>query len=152
MIQSVDTNIITAHIARLEAEAASHRERSTAGQGPLSDPVFVGFWNIAEGGVMALKAVLAEAEARVPDTPAVADHVTRHRGGDVVVPMSGSQVCPTSAVKHSWVFDGDDPYVVCHFCNEMRDAITGRVVRTGVKTWPDLMRRISNRYGVKGTA
>lgn len=70
----------------------------------------------------------------------------------MVVLVSGSQVCPTSAVKHSWVFDGDDPYVVCHFCNEMRDAITGRVVRTGVKTWPDLMRRISNRYGVKGTA
>lgn len=76
MIQFVDTNIITAHIARLEAEAASHRERSTAGQGPLSDPVFTGFWNIAEGGVKALKAVLAEAEAQVTDTPATADHIT----------------------------------------------------------------------------
>ena len=42
------------------------------------------------------------------------------------------EVCPTSAAKHSWVFDGDDPYVTCHFCNEMRDAISGVVVRAGV--------------------
>lgn len=31
--------------------------------------------------------------------------------------------------KHSWVFDGDDPYVVCTFCEEYRDAISGRVVK-----------------------
>jgi nitrite reductase/ring-hydroxylating ferredoxin subunit len=30
---------------------------------------------------------------------------------------------------HSWKFDGDDPYIICHYCDEMRDARTGRVVR-----------------------
>ena len=29
---------------------------------------------------------------------------------------------------HSWVFDGDDPYIVCHYCGERRDAISGRVI------------------------
>lgn len=28
--------------------------------------------------------------------------------------------------KHSWGFDGDDPYVVCAFCGERRDALSGR--------------------------
>ena len=28
--------------------------------------------------------------------------------------------------KHSWRFDGDDPYIVCHWCGERRDALTGR--------------------------
>ena len=32
---------------------------------------------------------------------------------------------------HAWVFDGDDPYVICHFCQEQRDAQTGRVIRQG---------------------
>lgn len=30
--------------------------------------------------------------------------------------------------KHSWVFDGDDPYTICVFCGERRDALTGRAV------------------------
>jgi hypothetical protein len=30
---------------------------------------------------------------------------------------------------HSWRFDGDDPYIICAFCNEMRDALTGKVLR-----------------------
>jgi hypothetical protein len=30
--------------------------------------------------------------------------------------------------KHSWGFDGDDPYIMCHYCRERRDALTGRVV------------------------
>lgn len=34
-----------------------------------------------------------------------------------------------AAHEHSWKFDGDDPYIVCHFCGEMRDAKTGRTVR-----------------------
>lgn len=42
--------------------------------------------------------------------------------------------CPFSrrvdAPTHSWLFDGDDPYIVCHFCRERRDAITGRVIGT----------------------
>jgi hypothetical protein len=29
---------------------------------------------------------------------------------------------------HSWRFDGDDPYVICHFCGERRDAQSGRVI------------------------
>jgi len=32
---------------------------------------------------------------------------------------------------HSWVFDGDDPYIVCAFCGERRDALTGRVLTAG---------------------
>lgn len=32
---------------------------------------------------------------------------------------------------HSWRFDGDDPYVICHYCGEMQDALTGRVIRSG---------------------
>ena len=42
-------------------------------------------------------------------------------------------VCPfpgrVDGNGHSWKFWGDDPYIVCHFCSEMRDAITGRVLR-----------------------
>lgn len=30
--------------------------------------------------------------------------------------------------RHGWAFDGDDPYVYCHFCGEVRDAITGKVI------------------------
>lgn len=32
---------------------------------------------------------------------------------------------------HSWKFDGDDPYIICAYCDEMRDALTGRCVRGG---------------------
>lgn len=31
--------------------------------------------------------------------------------------------------RHSWLFDGDDPYVICAFCNEVRDARTDRVIQ-----------------------
>lgn len=30
---------------------------------------------------------------------------------------------------HSWGFDGDDPYVICHWCGKMQDALTGRVIK-----------------------
>lgn len=47
--------------------------------------------------------------------------------------MSDGEYCePSQRVdgkKHSWMFDGDDPYIVCCYCDEMRDALTGRVVR-----------------------
>ena len=33
--------------------------------------------------------------------------------------------------KHTWQFWGDDPYVICHWCDELRDALTGRVLRPG---------------------
>jgi hypothetical protein len=32
---------------------------------------------------------------------------------------------------HSWVFDGDDPYIICFYCGERRDAITGRIIDHG---------------------
>ena len=42
--------------------------------------------------------------------------------------------CPRSERvdgKHSWHFDGDDPYVICHWCDRMQDAISGGVIRAG---------------------
>jgi hypothetical protein len=46
-----------------------------------------------------------------------------------------SEVCPVPVRKdtdgHSWKFDGDDPYVVCAGCDEVRDAITDVVIRSG---------------------
>jgi hypothetical protein len=30
--------------------------------------------------------------------------------------------------KHSWEFDGDDPYVRCRYCGRLQDAISGAVV------------------------
>ena len=30
--------------------------------------------------------------------------------------------------RHSWVFDGDDPRIICAFCGEMRDALSDRVL------------------------
>ncbi len=43
--------------------------------------------------------------------------------------------CPPSqrvdGPLHSWRFDGDDPYVVCVYCDQMQDARTGRVIRDG---------------------
>lgn len=30
--------------------------------------------------------------------------------------------------KHSWLFDGDDPYIHCLYCGELRDALTGKVI------------------------
>jgi len=31
--------------------------------------------------------------------------------------------------SHGWLFWGDDPYVKCDWCGEIRDALTGRVVK-----------------------
>lgn len=43
--------------------------------------------------------------------------------------------CPSSkrvdGLLHSWKFDGDDPRIECVFCGEMRDAISGAVLRDG---------------------
>ncbi|QEL01611.1 DUF5131 family protein [Olivibacter sp. LS-1] len=40
--------------------------------------------------------------------------------------------CPKSkridGKGHSWLFDGDDPYVKCYYCGEYRDARTGRTI------------------------
>lgn len=35
--------------------------------------------------------------------------------------------CPDGR-PHSWRWDGDDPRIICCWCNEMRDAITGKVI------------------------
>jgi hypothetical protein len=41
--------------------------------------------------------------------------------------------CPKSerldGPLHSWRWDGDDPRVICVFCGEVRDALTGEVLR-----------------------
>lgn len=29
---------------------------------------------------------------------------------------------------HGWIFDGDDPYVKCEWCGQVRDAITDRII------------------------
>ena len=31
--------------------------------------------------------------------------------------------------SHGWLFWGDDPYVKCDWCGEIRDALTGQVVK-----------------------
>ena len=48
-------------------------------------------------------------------------------------PDSGNTDTPTVCLasllpdrNHTWHFDGDDPYVVCGWCGERRDALTGR--------------------------
>lgn len=50
--------------------------------------------------------------------------------------MAEQETCPRSTRVdgpfHSWKFDGDDPYIVCAFCHEMRDALSGRVIRAGL--------------------
>ena len=49
--------------------------------------------------------------------------------------IARSQMCPRSGRldrAHSWTFDGDDPYVICSYCDEMRDALNGRVIRQGL--------------------
>jgi hypothetical protein len=46
---------------------------------------------------------------------------------------AADEMCPgsqrTDGPKHSWRFDGDDPYVVCAYCGEVRDAISGRQIK-----------------------
>lgn len=32
--------------------------------------------------------------------------------------------------KHSWHFDGDDPYVICYYCGKRQDAISGKPIET----------------------
>lgn len=48
---------------------------------------------------------------------------------------TSEEYCPHSkrvdGPTHTWRFDGDDPYIICVFCDEMRDALSARVVRDG---------------------
>lgn len=39
--------------------------------------------------------------------------------------------CPRVPGPHSWRFDGDDPYIVCAWCDETRSTLTGRIVLRG---------------------
>jgi len=42
------------------------------------------------------------------------------------------ELCPSSkrdSKQHAWHFDGDDPYVICSYCGEVRDAISGAVIK-----------------------
>ena len=45
---------------------------------------------------------------------------------------SNRDVCPLSqhvdGWSHGWQFQGDDPYIECAWCHEVRDALTGRVL------------------------
>jgi hypothetical protein len=58
----------------------------------------------------------------------------------VTVPTSSFGVgdCPLSkrvdGPLHSFRFELDNPVIVCHFCGEMRDAISGKVLRAGRTT------------------
>jgi len=49
--------------------------------------------------------------------------------------QQGREVCELSqrvdGQWHSWRFDGDDPYVICHYCGRVQDAVTGRVMDEG---------------------
>lgn len=51
------------------------------------------------------------------------------------MPDDNADVCERSrrvdGKLHSWRFDGDNPYIICVYCNEMRDALDGRVIRSG---------------------
>lgn len=33
--------------------------------------------------------------------------------------------------EHDFRYWGDDPYLICSKCDEVRDALTGRIVRIG---------------------
>lgn len=33
--------------------------------------------------------------------------------------------------KHTWQFMGDDPYVKCHWCGQIQDALSGRIIVPG---------------------
>lgn len=43
------------------------------------------------------------------------------------------EYCKTServdGKKHSWRFDGDDPYVICSYCGQVKDAISGKRIK-----------------------
>lgn len=45
-----------------------------------------------------------------------------------------TDTCPASRRDdgaHAWRFDGDDPYIVCAWCAQCQDALTGRVIIPG---------------------
>jgi hypothetical protein len=52
---------------------------------------------------------------------------------EAVIPVRLAVECPKServdGPLHSWRFEGDDPRIVCVFCGEVRDALTGEILR-----------------------
>ncbi len=59
---------------------------------------------------------------------------------DRAVPAEARDTCPKSMRedgKHSWRFDGDDPYVVCFLCGHRRDALTGAMLRIPEEAEPN---------------
>lgn len=55
---------------------------------------------------------------------------------------SSKDICPSTkhvdGKSHGWQFDGDDPYIVCDWCKERRDAITGRIIAPAVPSVADI--------------
>lgn len=80
----------------------------------------------------------ARARMRSPESfPSLASATTK--AGREESDLGGDQRSPSAEVdglclgwmssgKHSWRFDGDDPYVVCVYCGWRRDALTGKVI------------------------
>jgi hypothetical protein len=53
---------------------------------------------------------------------------------EIAPEASKVSTCPQSERPdgdHSWKFDGDDPYVLCAWCEERQDALTGRIITPG---------------------
>lgn len=58
---------------------------------------------------------------------------------EVTAAMKAEDVeCPVSqrvdGKKHSWVWASDGPYVECHYCGELQDAMGGTVITPGRKS------------------
>lgn len=51
----------------------------------------------------------------------------------IEITMASTECCAegVDGKLHSWRFDGDDPHVICHYCGEIRDTLTGRVIEKG---------------------
>lgn len=72
---------------------------------------------------------------RVEDAPKLREVAHRERrfrrADEASAPQRDPDVCPrpgrVDGDGHSWKFDGDNPIIVCHFCHETRDAISGVV-------------------------
>lgn len=55
---------------------------------------------------------------------------------DVREVIHDSETCAMSERAdrhHSWSLLGGEPYIVCHFCGELRDVLTGRTIRKGTR-------------------
>ncbi len=58
------------------------------------------------------------------------------RAGDFIWWSCDTECPPSERVdgRHSWVFDGDNPYIICHYCGMMQDALDGTILREGSST------------------